>query len=387
MMYTDQGLRDFEALSAEFAQTYRRLGTVIDRDPEAIRNYLHLDEIRYMAYLMVPETYNDKPLKVKCGDYFYGMTCLERVIALEYFAYGDAGVMLACPGPSLSGVVINDLASEKQKEYYFSQIMREPTWTFFALSEPRKGTDATQMETRLERLENGTFLLQGEKYFVGNGTRGQFGVVFARLAEGPLGVEIVLVEKGQEGFTAQPLDTLGLKGAKISHLHFDGCIIEPNMHIGHHLRPTQRGLWGAIHTFHKMRPGVSALALGVARAAFDYAKKEKRYFTPSETLELERIEYRIQATRLVLRKAAASLDQGQKNAAYLASIGKIQAVQLVEEVTDYVVNLLQPATLYEHPLLNKWYRDARAFEYMEGTTNIQTLHVFQAYQNGKMSNV
>ena len=123
------------------------------------------------------------------------MQRLERVVFFEELAYGDAGLTLACPGPSMSGVVVSGLGLPDQQGRFFGRILAEPTWTFFALTEPGKGSDALALETALTPAgEPGAWRLDGAKRYIGNGTRAQLGVVFARSRPGPLGIEAVLIE-------------------------------------------------------------------------------------------------------------------------------------------------------------------------------------------------
>ena len=101
-----------------------------------------------------------------------GTSCLEWTVALEGIAYGDPAVALACPGPSLPGAAVTGLGDENQREWFFSRLIG-PQWTFFAMTEPAKGSAMPELECR---LENG--LLHGEKCHVMNGTRASAGVVF-----------------------------------------------------------------------------------------------------------------------------------------------------------------------------------------------------------------
>lgn len=69
---------------------------------------------------------------------YYGLSCLERVIAIEQLSAGDAGVFLGSPGPSMSSVIISALADPQQKERYYSHFLKGTAWSFFALTEPEK---------------------------------------------------------------------------------------------------------------------------------------------------------------------------------------------------------------------------------------------------------
>src|SRR5262249_34271401 len=156
------------------------------------------------------------------------------------------------------------------------RLLARPTWTFFALTEPDRGSDATALTTRLVKDDSLGLRLHGEKRFIGNGSRAQIGVVFARRNPGPLGIEAVLFQTDSEGFAARVLPTVGLRGAGISQLRFEGCKVDEADILGGDLNPSRRGLWGAIQTFNRMRSGVAAMALGVAQATYDYVRQQRR---------------------------------------------------------------------------------------------------------------
>ncbi|MBO1910205.1 acyl-CoA dehydrogenase family protein, partial [Microvirga sp. 3-52] len=332
----------------------------------------------------VPEKYNDSPLTIN-KQKIYGVNLLERVIALEILAYGDVGVLLASPGPSLSGQVIMDLGNDEQQERYYSTILKDDRWTFFAMSEPTKGSDASNIKTNLSK-KGDYYVLNGEKKYIGNGTRGKIGVVFVKSSDGPLGISSILMKSNKKGFNALPLETLGLKAAGLSHLHFNEVVIEPKDLLGSHLSPTRRGLWGAIQTFNRMRPGVAALGLGIAQATLDYILDNRSNYTLDENKVIEQYKDDIKMVRALIRTAAVQLEKDPSNG-YMASMAKIKAIELVEGITEYALYLFAPHALLTHPFLNKWFRDARGLEFMEGTSNIQKLNVFQSYYNGKISYV
>ncbi|MBY0215698.1 acyl-CoA dehydrogenase family protein [Paenibacillus illinoisensis] len=373
----------FEQEMRKYAAELREIGLVIDREPERITEFTNLESIRTINRMMIPPEYGGEPIVTVGQERYYGLSCLERVIAIEQLSAGDAGVFLGSPGPSMSSVIISALADPQQKERYYSHFLKGTAWSFFALTEPEKGSDATEIGTRISRNGEGRLELNGQKFYIGNGHRASIGLVFAQTNRTPLGIQIVLVDKSIRGFTAKPLDTMGVRGVQLSHLTFDACQLEEHDIIGRHLSPTKRGLWGALQTFHRMRPGVAALALGVAQAAFDYVREQRSFFKEREKLELEQIEMRLHALRSMIRSAAAEIDADVQKG-YLASLSKIRAGALAEEATELALDLMGPGSMHEHPLLNKWYRDARAFEFMEGTTSIQKINVFQAYANGKM---
>lgn len=374
----------YENILHEMSSEFRGIALKIEKSPNKISEYLHLEGIKGLSRLMIPEKYNDSPLTIHKKK-IYGVNLLERVIALEILAYGDVGVLLASPGPSLSGQVVMDLGSEEQQERYYSMILKDDIWTFFAMSEPTKGSDASNIKTNLSKKEN-HYVLNGEKKYIGNGARGKIGVVFVRSSDGPLGISGILMESNNKGFNATPLETLGLKAAGLSHLSFDDVAIEPQNLLGTHLSPTRRGLWGAIQTFNRMRPGVAALGLGIAQATLDYILNNRSNYSLDEKKVIEKYQDDIKMVRVLIRTAAVELEKDASNG-YIASMAKIKAIELVEGITEYSLHLFAPHALLTHPFLNKWYRDARGLEFMEGTSNIQKLNVFQSFYKGKISYV
>lgn len=381
----DHQIKKLEGIMTEQATEFRNIGLLIDEDKNMINEYLDLEGIQTLSNLMIPEEYNSKPLKVDSQYTAFGINVLERVIALEKLAYGDVGVLLGSPGPSLSGQVILDMGDSEQKEKYFSKLSASPTWTFFGLTEPNKGSDASAITSHI-RLDREQYIINAEKKYIGNGARAEVGVVFVRLSEGPLGLRSVVIDTSKNGFSAQPLETLGVKGAELSHIKIENLVVGEDDLLAKHLKPTRRGLWGAIQTFNKMRPGVAALGLGIAQATMDYMVENKREFNADQKSTLEKFNNELKSVRNIIREAAREVDINPNNS-HTSSIAKIKAVSLGESITEYALKLFGPHSMLEHPNLNKWFRDARAFEFMEGTTNIQKMNLFQNYINRKIASV
>jgi alkylation response protein AidB-like acyl-CoA dehydrogenase len=136
-------------------------------------------------------------------------------------------------------------------------------------------------------------------------------------------------------------------------------------------------------TFNRLRPAVGAAALGVAQAAHDYARGQRTRLRSHEVELLDELDEALSATRQLLYRAAAEIDVDASRGA-LASAAKLQAVRLAERCTLAALSLLGPGSALEHPLLEKWLRDARGFEFMEGTSNMQKLNIFQGLQKGQL---
>ncbi|GAA4715860.1 acyl-CoA dehydrogenase family protein [Phytohabitans rumicis] len=384
MFELDDRLRTARQHARDWTGELRAAALELDADPDAIHRHLDLPPVRHLASMLIPPAYNPNPVVVD-GHRFYGMSALERAVFAEEIASGDAGMLLAAPGASLSGVLVDLLADDEQKAWFYGRLLAAPTWTFFALTEPDRGSDAAAMQTALAPAPDGDGLvLRGAKRYIGNAARAQVGVVFARDRPGPLGAAAVFVETDAAGFKAEPIPTVGLRGAQICAVTLDGVPVPANRVLGRHLSPTRRGVWSGVQMFNRLRPGVAAIALGVARAAHEYVAANRRELRTWERLRWERTGRRIDGVRQLIHQAAATVDAQPTNG-YVASAAKARAARLAEEVTLEALEFFGAGARLAHPMLDKLVRDARGVEFMEGTGNIQRLNVFQGLVQGKLN--
>jgi alkylation response protein AidB-like acyl-CoA dehydrogenase len=149
-----------------------------------------------------------------------------------------------------------------------------------------------------------------------------------------------------------------------------------DMMLGEHLPVAQRGLWGALKTFNQVRLHVAAMAVGTSLAMVDYVG-EHRKTAPGLDIAVARAE----AAREALYESAARLDLNPERA-YWSSAVKLAAVEMAVATGRWAARVMGPAGLLEHALLEKWTRDVCAFEFMDGTSNMQRLHVERGYQTG-----
>lgn len=321
-------------------------------------------------------------------------SCIERTQWLEMLAYGDAGVLLASPGPSLSGLIVRELGNPEQQEIFFNHVATHKARTFLAVTEPNYGSDANMMQTALEKDSHDPdlFRLTGEKWLVGNGVCGSIGVVIARTSPGPLGITAVLLppvklleaaNNGKTHIARKLLPTVGLMGAQLSRLTFTDCPIEREYMLGRHLSVVHRGMLAVIKTFNRMRPCVGALALGLAQAILDYIQINRLRLNSYETDVFIRLSLSVDVARQLLHSAAIEVDKNPLSSAAV-SLAKMQATYVAEMVARQAFIFFGKGAFFEHPWLAKWYRDCFAFEYMEGTTSIHKKNIFQGYSNGSL---
>ncbi|MEH1166511.1 acyl-CoA dehydrogenase family protein [Micromonospora sp. CPCC 205539] len=376
MIELDRRLRLLQAEARDWADEIRPYALAVDRDPDAISSLTRLAVLSRLGGLQIPAEYNPRPLVVS-GERFYLTSALERIVFLEEVAVGDLGILLASPGAPMSGVVVDAMGSPEQKEWFFGRLLDRPTWTFFALTEPERGSDASHLQTRLERpAGDGPALLHGHKRYVGNAARADLGVVFARTGRGPLGLGAVLVERDAPGYAAEPIPTLGVRGAQLAAIRLTGVAVSDERVLGRHLPATRRGALGWLRTFNLLRPVVAIMGVGVARATYEYLLRQRQASGGAVRDRLAVMARDIEAVRQLTLRSAVAVDHNADDG-HLASAAKVSAARLAERVTVEALEMLGPGARLDHPLLDKLARDARAVEYMEGTSTIQRLGVFK----------
>lgn len=367
----------------QWAEDLRAAAVELDRDPETIHALLDLPAVRFLAGHLAPPGWERTGPEHGAGP-AHGMPTLEKAVISEELARGDAAAMVGAPGASMCGVLLGVLGSQEQKDWMYGRLAERPTWTCFALTEPDRGSAIGEMTTTLTPVGDGSYLLDGEKRYVGNAARAGLGAVFARVAGTErLGVMAVLVDTSDPGFRAEPLPTLGLRGVQLSRITLDGVHVPAERVLGAHLPPTRRGMWSILSVFNQLRPSVAAIALGIARAAHEYVGENRKELRGAERELWEAQGRRIDAVRGLVHRAAVAVDRRPSDG-HLASAAKARACELAEEVTLHAPRFFGPGARLEHPLLDKLARDARGVEFMEGTRTIQKLNLFQGLHNGKI---
>lgn len=380
MPATSDRLRVLRRQARIWSADLRPYALAVDRDPGLMRDLVDLPSVRMAASTQVPPPYSTTPMVID-GHTFHLTSAVERSVWCEETACGDLGIALGSPGPSMCGVLVDALADPDLKSWFYEQVQAEPTWTFFALTEPDGGTDPGQMRTRLTAAADGALTLDGEKRYVSNAVRARFGVVFARTGPGPYSVDGVLVETAEPGFTATPIPTLGLRGAQLGELTLDRIPVTAGRRLGAHLPRLRRGTLGWLRTLNLLRPTVAAMAVGLARAAYEYVREHRTALSAAEQDRLAYLRRRIWATRCLTLDAAAAVDRDIDDS-HLGSAAKQRAARLADSVTREALTFFGPGARLEHPLLDKYVRDAAGLEFMEGTSFAQHLKFFGAVSRG-----
>lgn len=308
-------------------------------------------------------------------------------VGAEALAWADASIMLSLPGPGLGGPPVRASGTPEQKERYFSifrDMSSELRWGAYGLTEPGAGSDVAGIRTSC-RKDGKHWVLNGRKCYITNGGRAAWVVIFATVDPGlgRAGHRAFVVEHGTPGFSVGKIeDKMGLRANETAELVLEDCRVHEDCLLGGEASyASKEGFMTAMKTFDNTRPLVGAMACGIGRAAYEYARdfvKEHyllgrpvpRYAAIAE--RLARVNRGLEAARLLVWKAVSMADQNQPNARE-ASMAKALAGQAaIRACIDAIEICGAHGTLSEdHALLEKWFRDIKVYDIFEGTGQIQ----------------
>lgn len=331
-------------------------------------------------------------------------TGLSLPVASEELFWGDAGIGLSIFGTSLAVAAIYGAGTPDQMIEWVPQCFGDadsPAVAAFCTSEPEAGSDVGAMRTRAVYDEaTDEWVLTGQKAYATNGGIAGVHVVTASVdpALGSRGQAAFVVPPGTPGLAAtRKLRKLGLRASHTADVFLDGVRVPGRCLLGgrdallerlDRARSGQRATGqAAMRTFELSRPTVGAQALGVARAAYeyalDYAKDRVQFGRPiienqAVAFALADMRMEIDAARLLVWRASW---MGRNNRPFTAgegSMSKLKAGEVAVSVTEKAVQLLGGAGfLRDHPV-ERWYRDAKIYTIFEGTSEIQRLVISRA---------
>ena len=314
---------------------------------------------------------------------------LSTILSAEAMSWGDAGLLLCIPGPGLGGPPVRSSGTPAQRERFFKpfdDMSKDLKWGAYALTEPGAGSDVAGIRTTC-RKEGREWVLSGRKCYITNGARASWNVVFATVdpSLGRAGHRAFVVEKGTPGFSVGRIeDKMGLRASETAELAFEECRVpEDNLLGGEDSYKSKEGFMTAMKTFDTTRPLVAAMALGIGRAAYEYAVAfVKEHYVLSRPIpryaaiaeRLARVGRNLAAARVTTWRAAWLADQGENNAKE-ASICKAMAGGAAIRACIEAIEICgaEGSIAAEHQLLEKWFRDIKVYDIFEGTGQIQRI--------------
>jgi acyl-CoA dehydrogenase len=339
-----------------------------------------------------------------CANAFADPTGLTFPLVSEEMCWGDAGIALAIFGSTLavSGIVGN--GTPEQVAEWVPQCFGTPEKIqlgAFAVSEPDAGSDVSSLRTRAVYDEaKDEWVLNGTKTWITNGGIADVHVVVAS-------VDPELRARGHASFVVPP-GTPGLRmgqkfkkhGIRASHtaevvlddVRVPGaCLLGGKAKLDERLSRAREGKsshqQAALSTFEATRPLVGAQALGIARAAYeyalDYAKERVQFGRPiienqGIAFKLADMKMEIDAARLLVWRAAWMARTGKKFENGEGSMSKLKAGETAVRVTEEAIQILGGYGYVREYPVERWHRDAKIYTIFEGTSEIQRLVIARA---------
>ncbi len=316
----------------------------------------------------------------------YGGRCESDVswcAYVEELAKVSGTVSLMAAYVKLVSLPLTLAGSEEQVERVLPALLSGEQLGSFALSEPNVGSDPGALETRAER-HGDTWILNGEKRFIGNAGLSDVYVVFARTGEeGAKGVSAFIVDGHADGVSSQKLRTMGMPGWQLGAPRFEDVEVPAENLLGRE----GDGFRIAMATFDRSRPTVAAQAVGLAQGAIDlaldYATRRYAFGKPllahqGVQFKLADMEAEVAAARALTFQAATAVDEDDPRLTKLAAMAKMKASDAAMRVTTEAVQVLGGNGYLKDFPAERMMRDAKVLQIYEGANEIQRMVIARA---------
>ncbi|WP_241321867.1 acyl-CoA dehydrogenase family protein [Burkholderia cenocepacia] len=301
-------------------------------------------------------------------------------LAMEEVAAGDAAcaTMMSVHNSVGCGPILG-FGTPAQKDRWLADMAAGRVIGAFCLTEPHAGSEANNLRTRAE-LRDGQWVLNGAKQFVTNGQRAGVAIVFAMTdpEAGKRGISAFLVPTDTPGFiVGKPEKKMGIRASDTCPITFENCAISEDNLLGNR----GEGLKIALSNLEGGRIGIAAQALGIARAAFDkarrYAGERVQFGKPiaehqAIQQKLADMAVQINAARLLVHHAAKLRTAGLPCLSE-ASQAKLFASEMAERVCSDAIQIHGGYGYLVDYEVERHYRDARITQIYEGTSEVQRM--------------
>jgi alkylation response protein AidB-like acyl-CoA dehydrogenase len=329
---------------------------------------------------------------------------LGLVVAFEELFWGDAGIGLSLVGTGLAAASLAGSGTPEQVGEWLPQMFGEPgdvKLAAFCSSEPGAGSDVGAIRTRAVYHEaTDEWVLNGTKTWATNGGIADVHIVVASVdpALGSRGQATFVVPPGTAGLSqGQKFRKLGIRASHTAEVVLDDvrvpgrCLVGGKEKLDARLARLAGGRSGgeqaAMKTFEATRPAVAAMAVGVARAALEYAADysgtRTQFGRPigqnqGVAFMLADMQAAVDAARLLTWRAAWMARTGRPFVHAEGSICKLFAAETAVKVTDQAIQILGGNGYTRDYPVERWHRDAKIFTIFEGTSEIQRMIIGRA---------
>jgi alkylation response protein AidB-like acyl-CoA dehydrogenase len=307
------------------------------------------------------------------------LTRLDSVLLFEELA-------AACPTTaaylSIHNMVcwlIDTYANETLRQQWLPKLATMEYLSSYCLTEPGSGSDAASLKTTAVRVGN-EYILNGSKAFIcGGGTSDLYLCMVRTGAEGPHGISCLLVEKDRPGLSfGKPVEKLGWCNLPTTMVFFQNCPVP----VSHLIGEEGQGFKIALSALNGGRINIAACSLGGAKKCFTLTQKYMLQRTQfhQKLADFEALQFRfadmfteLEASKLMVYRAAAALDQNDPQAIVYCAMAKRFATDLCFNICNQALQIHGGYGYIREYDIEKFFRDLRVHQILEGTNEIMRL--------------
>tara|TARA_E500000081_G_scaffold42538_1_gene46082 strand:- start:1491 stop:2630 length:1140 start_codon:yes stop_codon:yes gene_type:complete len=324
-------------------------------------------------------------------DDLYGGSGLSRLHAAIIFEELSRGCVSTAAYISIHNMVtwmIDKHGSDDLRKRFVPKLSTMQKMSSYCLTEPGSGSDAVALKTKATKRGNSHYLLNGTKSFISGGpTSDVFAVMCRTGEEGAGGVSCLLVEKGTKGLTfGKQEKKMGWNSQHTSMVNFDNCEIPIDNLVGNEgdgFKIAMKGLDGG-------RVNIAACSLGGARAALEaslnYAADRKQFGKTLDKFQVTQFKLadmatELEASRLMVLRAACALDSHDKQVTKLCAMAKRYATDVCSEICNMALQIHGGYGYLKDFPLERLVRDLRVHQILEGTNEIMRVIISRYLKN------
>jgi alkylation response protein AidB-like acyl-CoA dehydrogenase len=305
---------------------------------------------------------------------------LHQVLAItEEFYRADAGIALTLQLASFGAEIVSDHGTEEQKEEFLRPVAECDQITGLAVSEPETGSDLAGMTCRAEK-EGDEWVLNGEKYWVGNAVEADWLTLYAKTGDDPNdrygNYSVFIVPTDAPGYHAEHIpEKMGFRASKQGHIVLEDCHIPEDHLVG----VEGAGFYMLAEFFNHGRVIVASHGVGLAAAAIEEAWSfvHDREAFGRTVDEFQAVQHKLADMQLAFQSArsltwdAADRVAAQEDAGYWAALAKTAATEAATDCAEMGMQLHGGRSVLTENRIARVFRDARIPVIYEGANDIQ----------------
>ena len=317
-----------------------------------------------------------------------GLDYLSGCLIEEEMGWGCSGIGTSLMANGLAAAPVGLGGSEETKKEFLGMLTEEPKLASFCLTEPDAGSDVSGMKTTAVK-KGDTYVLNGSKCFITNGGYADWFTVYAKTDKdaGHRGISAFVVPKDDTVTVDKKEDKMGQRASNTATITFNDTEVPAANLLGEE----NHGFKLAMMTLDRTRPGVSAMAVGIGRAALEfasqYSKERVQFGVPiamhqAVAFMIADMATKVEAARLLVWQSGVLLDQGKRNTLASSHAKRFAADSAMEITVDAVQVYGGYGFIKEYPV-EKLMRDAKIMQLYEGTSQIQRLVIAKELLMGR----